>query len=105
MENVGDFSVEPEGGIEAFMASLTYTPADESELIPVAPDVLVATSIKLPERIREEVKQLAKERGMGMSTLIAEWCALELQSRRSGPVPREAMLRILSEMQRSGLVA
>lgn len=104
MENVGDFSVEPEGGIEAFMESLSYTPADESELPPVDPDTLVATSIKLPERVRDQVKALAKQRGMGMSTLIAEWCELELQT-RTGPVPREVMLRMMAEMQRAGLVA
>lgn len=40
---LGDFSAEPEGGIEALMRGLTYTPADESELTPVAPDVTAAT--------------------------------------------------------------
>lgn len=68
-------------------------------------DVLVQTSIKLPRRIRDEVKVLAAERGMGMSTLIARWCELELAAIRTGPVPREAMLAMITEMERSGLVA
>ncbi|WP_280256601.1 hypothetical protein [Nocardia wallacei] len=64
--------------VTAFMDRLTFgdgpVPADQVPP-PLRPDedIMITSSIRLPLRLHARLKELAGERGIGLSTLVREW--------------------------------
>ncbi|MBB5916992.1 putative DNA-binding protein [Nocardia transvalensis] len=63
--------------VTAFLDRLTFdgtAPADQVPP-PLRPDedIMITSSIRLPLRLHARLKELASERGIGLSTLVREW--------------------------------
>ncbi|MGV9677862.1 hypothetical protein ACWDSJ_21505 [Nocardia sp. NPDC003482] len=72
-----DFPSDPEE-VGAFLDRLTFrddpVPADQvPPRLQPGDDIMVTTSIRLPMRLHSRIKELADERGVGVSTLVREW--------------------------------
>jgi predicted DNA-binding protein len=72
-----DFPSTPDE-VAAFMDRLNFSDAPvpvEQAPPPLAPgdDIMVTSSIRMPLELHTRVKQLAENRGIGMSTLVREW--------------------------------
>ncbi|RDI63580.1 hypothetical protein DFR76_110277 [Nocardia pseudobrasiliensis] len=72
-----DFPSTPEE-TSAFLDRLTFRddPVPAAQLPPrLSPgeDIMVTTSIRLPMQLHGRIKELAEQRGIGVSTLVREW--------------------------------
>ncbi|WP_280266069.1 hypothetical protein [Nocardia wallacei] len=72
-----DFPSTPQE-VTAFLDRLTFSddPVSPEQVPPPLPpdeDIMITSSIRLPLRLHTRLKQLAAERGIGLSTLVREW--------------------------------
>jgi predicted DNA-binding protein len=89
--------------VQAFMDGLTFEVGTATTPPKAGDQVMVVRSLRLPVDLDQQLKRVATDRGIAMSTLVREWIEMELAVlEQDQPISRADAMRALSTLRPLG---